>query len=303
MPLRPTVIPRVLKLDVARALKRHKECTNRLRETFDTQIQLDDAQTAAFAVLRDRSARGLFIVVGGPGTGKSVIARLFARERCLHDGVVLMGITNENSALLSAFADTVHTTCDISFRGTVIGSGCGSRNPEIHHSLATCRTFIIDEVFMMTSDLFRQVLHRIAQAQGTDTGTMLARTTILLVGDEKQLPPAQCRSHCKYVADVCDTHHIASDTLFKQTWQDQQRCFRLQTNHRNPGFAHVLPHIANQHVVPLTQAWFDEHVNCLCRVTERSETTLSAATKLRCTASTITSYSTPQVKQLIHCQT
>ena len=181
----------------------------------------------------------------------------------VEDGVIMCAPTNFIKRRLSAYADTLHGMVDIPMGRAFYGL---KTNHTHLRTLATCHTIIIDEAFMVTAQNLEFLLTRLSVAQDLSLDAVLENNTIVLVGDEKQLPPI-CQSTCLYLEDVCTLHHIAVSPHFRQAWHDPARNFFLAVNHRNPAIAHKLAHIANQHNEPLTQAWVDENINnAYCRV-------------------------------------
>ena len=181
----------------------------------------------------------------------------------VEDGVIMCAPTNFIKRRLSAYADTLHGMVDIPMGRTFYGL---KTNHTHLRTLATCHTIIVDEAFMVTAQNLEFLLTRLSAAQDLSLDAVLEHNTIVLVGDEKQLPPI-CQSTCLYLEDVCTLHHIAVSPHFRQAWHDPARNFFLAVNHRNPAIAHKLAHIANQHNEPLTQAWVDENINnAYCRV-------------------------------------
>jgi hypothetical protein len=215
------------------------------------------------------------ILTGGPGTGKSLLARIIARHRCtliptdrhVPDGIVYMAPTNAISKRLSSLSDTIHATCDLPISGSRLNpmslTGTHARH---YRNLATCRTFVIDEFSLIALQDFELLLTRIAQAQDITRGHVLQQNLVLLVGDEAQMPPV-CNRSCTLTADVCPRHHIAAHPDFREAYLKDATCLKLRLNHRNPGFAAALEHIRNQHNVPLTQEWVDSNINCLLDTT------------------------------------
>lgn len=100
--------------------------------------------------------------------------------------------------------------------------------------------------------------------QGVTEEAALRNNTIVLVGDEKQLPPV-CSHRDVPDHGICSRCHIAANPIFRDAWQSASRRLRLDVNHRNPDFAHALETIRNQHEHPLSQEWVDEHINKLVR--------------------------------------
>lgn len=220
-------------------------------------LQLDPSQAAAVEYLTTPGARGLCIVTGGAGTGKSLVARTLVRELAETRGVCLMASTNEAGQLLSTFADTVHATCNIPINGYLFPP-YDAGHPH-SHTLATCSVFLIEEFSMLNKQVFEHAITRIGHAQLSSSDEALSNNLIILIGDEAQCPPI-CGPRCTTYAGVCLCHNIAADTSFKAAYQSN-RCFRLAVNHRNPGFAHTLEAIRDQHARPLTQAWVDANIN------------------------------------------
>lgn len=240
-------------LDVERATAIRDEAADLLPD----DLAFDESQTTAIQSILAPGARGIFIVRGGPGCGKSVIARYVAHQRALEDGVVLMAPTNEVAQRLSKHADALHSSVDIP-----TGTTLRRTAPHNKHlrTLATCHTIIIDEAFMVPAQNLQYVLTRLSEAQDATINHVLATNTILLVGDERQLPPI-CQANCKYLADVCNSHHLCTNIHFKDAWHTASRQLLLDVNHRNPAMAHKLARIAAQHQTPLTQEWVDEQLN------------------------------------------
>ena len=209
------------------------------------------------------TSRGIFMLRGGPGSGKSLLARIIASHRAMEDRVIMCAPTNFIKRRLSAYADTLHGMVDIPMGRTFYGL---KTNHTHLRTLATCHTIIVDEAFMVTAQNLEFLLTRLSAAQDLSLDAVLEHNTIVLVGDEKQLPPI-CQSTCLYVEDVCTLRHIAVSPHFRQAYHDPARNFFLAVNHRNPAMAYKLAHIASQHSEPLTQAWGDENINnAYCRV-------------------------------------
>lgn len=123
-----------------------------------------DALQAAYDRLIDPQHRGLHILTGGPGCGKSFVMRHAAKERAVLDGVCLMASTNAAAQLISHnFADTVHATCDIPVKSTVVrGFNSGAAHAR---TLSTVRCFFIDEFSLLTGASLQRIVTRIAEAQ------------------------------------------------------------------------------------------------------------------------------------------
>jgi hypothetical protein len=96
-------------LDMLRAQAICAEAVGRMPESLTLDIQQHQAVND---IAHDE--RGLFIVTGGAGPGKSLTARCIAHKRAKLDGVVYMATTHKACHLLSEFCDTVHSTCNIS---------------------------------------------------------------------------------------------------------------------------------------------------------------------------------------------
>ena len=246
-------------LDVERATQLRDEALNSL----PPNLQLDATQIAAHEAIVPITSRGLFILRGSPGSGKSVISRLIVYNRAVQDGVIMLAPTNYIKRRMSSHAETVHAMSAIPFGRTFSGL-----KPDHKHlrMLTTCHTIIIDGAFMVTNQNLQFLRTRLSEAQDISLDAVLQKNTIVPVGDEKQLPPI-CNFMCLYREDICTTHHIAVNANFSQAWHDPARNFLLAVNHRNPAMAHKLAHIANQHNVPSTQQWVDENINIpFCRV-------------------------------------
>lgn len=248
------------RLDIMRAQALRAEAHANLPQ----DLQLDPSQAAAVQALTAVDACGLYIVTGGAGTGKSLVARSVVSQLAETRGVCLMASTNEAGQLLSAFADTVHATCAIPVSGAVLPPYSVSSSHS--HTLNTCRVFIVEEFSLLVKQVFAQAVARIGHAQGRSSEQVLNKNLVVLIGDEAQCPQI-CMPYCTTRAGVCSVYHIGAHPPFRAAYESD-RCFRLAVNHRNPGFANTLEAIRNQHAQPLSQEWVDANVNApLVRIT------------------------------------
>ena len=83
-------------------------------------LQLDPTQAHAVHALTNANTVGFQLVRGGPGCGKSLVARAIAAANATNVGVLFMASTNRAGRVLSEFAETVHTTCNIPVDGAVL---------------------------------------------------------------------------------------------------------------------------------------------------------------------------------------
>ena len=137
---------------------------------------LDEAQRAA----RDLIARSpIAILTGGPGTGKTELTGVLIRE-ALNAGkrIAAMAPTGIAASRLSERISCSATTIHRALGAIPLGEGLLIVNEEEHDDTAEADLVVIDEMSMVTSRLFAELLRAIKpDAQ------------LLLIGDPDQLAP------------------------------------------------------------------------------------------------------------------
>lgn len=255
----PTYIPyNIDDVDMDRAEGLRADVSSRINEN----VALDPKQRQVFNHLQ--TATGIYILDGGPGTGKSTVTKLFVLS-CVQKGVIVSASTASAAALLSRkYATTVHKNYVKTGRprkGYVQGSPVTAQE----QCIGCCRVHIVDEYSMLEAEVFKTMLMRITNAQKRESQEeMLKHNLILLVGDHCQLPVVCSCKHAK-PEGICRVHSIATTLEFRSAYETGQ-FIELITCHRNSRWAHVLHHIRTAH--NLTQDYIDREINHVLKTAE-----------------------------------
>jgi hypothetical protein len=156
---------------------------------------------------------GMHVIMGCPGGGKSyVLKRLIQLYREQDADLLITASTGAAARRLSMAANTYHTTCRIPPDGMYIQPLFPS--DPLRMRLRACNVLIIEEFSMMTSKDLQVVIFRLLQAKEVyDFEQLVANMTIIICGDEQQLPPV-CR-HSVQGENVCMTCHITNSVFFQ----------------------------------------------------------------------------------------
>ena len=179
----------------------------------DSQYQLNEEQQLHVDQLSSSQCRGIHVLSGVPGSGKTLCTKLIAQHHLNQGRSVLMSATTGAAASqLSPSANTVHHSFAIGFKGQYMSPLF--ETDAMFHKLKEAKVFIIDEMSMLTQFLFSQVLSRIEEACGEN---FMEDRLIILVGDHCQLPPV-CH-HRNEPGRVCDRCHLSSSMYWpKMQW-------------------------------------------------------------------------------------
>ncbi|KAG2482459.1 hypothetical protein HYH03_018605 [Edaphochlamys debaryana] len=181
-------------------------------------------------------AKGLHLLSGGPGSGKTFTVRKLTRQlRQAGKSVQLAAATGAAAVRLSPYASTAHGAFVLPVgrgaQGKARGGG-GSSFRALSSTDARCMAlqntdvFIIDEYSMLTAAMLHLILMRLWQASGlASIEEMLEQKLIILVGDHAQLP-AVCpcdRRRAKAAAPstigasgLCMACHICTNKFFRE---------------------------------------------------------------------------------------
>ena len=188
-----------------------------------------EQRSAVNAVLSSarRLTGGVHVITGGPGAGKTHIVRYITHAlRSEGLGVALTATTGKAAKLLSnSTAYTLHKAFRIPAKGIAVP--IDTWDPRYNYA-RDASVIIIDECSMLSSANLRVLHSQLMCIKGTD---YLDRTTLVFVGDPKQLPPV-----CKHgeasmdAAGICRYCPLPRSPLLRQ-WKDSGR-LRV---HRIPG--------------------------------------------------------------------
>ncbi|KAK9827574.1 hypothetical protein WJX74_011054 [Apatococcus lobatus] len=160
--------------------------------------------------------KGLHVISGVPGSGKSFlikcIARAFTRG---HKVVRISATTGAAASRLGTFATTAHSFYALPTKTSYIPSL--SRTDVRFEELLGTDVFIIDEMSMLTASNLDIVLYRLYCAAkyiepSVTQANFLDHKLLILVGDHAQLP-AVCHCHVPR-GDMCKTCHFSSSTAW-----------------------------------------------------------------------------------------
>ena len=206
-----------------------------LQEEFQltNSIPLLPQQQSAFDMIT-KADGGLFLLTGGPGSGKSFLTKKLAFHFRDQDKVVLLcGSTGAAAVRLSKYAGTVHSTFTIPIRGPVPHIHAASK---IRPVLEKAEVLFIDEMSMLTADVIDNIMTQLRRIHRVPTNEeVLKKVTIIFVGDHAQLPPV-CKHHLGDDGNLlCKDCHIAHSP-----WWSRMTKVELECNPRfsgDPAFA------------------------------------------------------------------
>jgi type II secretory pathway predicted ATPase ExeA len=146
-----------------------------------------NAEQAAVKAALQSGARGLAVLSGGPGTGKTFLTRRLIHEwRKEGKKLVIAATTGAAATRISRGAQTVHSAFNIPLEGMYLGSM--RRYDALYQRLKDAEVIIIDEMSMLSAPILNLVLFRLQQCGGyPDVKAMLQEKLIILVGDHAQV--------------------------------------------------------------------------------------------------------------------
>lgn len=148
----------------------------RMATAFQHGIVLDDSQAAALALIRDNRVA---ILTGGPGTGKTTIARQVIREaRDSGQRIVACAPTGIAAKRLAESVGYPAVTIHRALGAIPQGEGIMTVQPEQRDATVRADLVVVDEVSMVTSRLFASLLQTVSPS-----------ARLLLIGDADQLAP------------------------------------------------------------------------------------------------------------------
>ena len=164
----------------------------------------NEDQQAIIDSLVDDDTKGLHVICGGPGTGKTYVTQWIAhKHRAAGKSLVLSASTGAAATRLSKHALTNHVAYVLPVNGPARAVAFSDPLRAAVHMKAT---FILDEFSMTTSGQLDTILQRLQTLGGYSTvPAMLQEIKVVLVGDEKQvrhrlmnmpLPGSPISMHC-----------------------------------------------------------------------------------------------------------
>jgi hypothetical protein len=157
------------------------------QEFCTTAPSLSPSQQSTFDTICSAAA-GLFVIRGGPGTGKTYLTRLITHHHVEAGSNVLLAATTGAAAVrLSKGAKTVHSAFAMQPK-KVYMTPLSCNDPRFI-ALSAADVIIIDEFSMMTSRMLDIIMCRLQSVLKCDSiQQVLQRKKIILVGDPHQLP-------------------------------------------------------------------------------------------------------------------
>lgn len=158
-----------------------------LVELADSEDVSPNAEQAEVIQQVQHGATGLFVLSGGPGTGKTFVTRYLIHQwRQMKVPMVLAATTGAAATRISKAAQTVHTAFQIPLEGMYLSSLTSLS--DTYQRLKSAKVIIIDEMSMLSAPMLNLVLFRLQQCGGyPDVKALLADKLILLVGDHAQV--------------------------------------------------------------------------------------------------------------------
>jgi hypothetical protein len=146
----------------------------------------NEDQQAIIDCLVDADTKGLHVICGGPGTGKTYVTQWIAhKHRAEGKSLVLSASTGAAATRLSKHALTNHVAYVLPVNGPARAVPFSDPLRAAVHMKAT---FILDEFSMTTSGQLDTILQRLQTLGGYSTvPAMLQEIKVVLVGDEKQV--------------------------------------------------------------------------------------------------------------------
>lgn len=167
------------------------------------------SQQHVFDQLKKHDFKGLSVIKGGPGTGKSLLIQGIVKfcTEILKRQVLVLASTGIAASRLPG-GRTVHGALKM---------GTGTKRSISYTSFsagtkeyARCKAasvMIIDEAFMLTADVLNTAISKFASTENVHSAeNIFDRKGIILVGDENQLPPiCQHKTKNKHLCQKCLT--------------------------------------------------------------------------------------------------
>jgi len=176
----------------------NQKLTTIMNEPWFTELdtaspELTHSQQACFDQITSAPA-GLFVLQGGPGTGKTFLTQCIAHYHISQGKQVMLAASTGAAAVrFSRAATTVHTAFAIPVRGCYL-TPLDSSDIRFH-AIKESDIIFIDEFSMVTSEILNFILQRLQSImQCNSVEELLTKKTIVLVGDPNQLPPVCTRS-------------------------------------------------------------------------------------------------------------
>jgi len=138
-------------------------------------------------ILRLISEKRNMLITGPGGTGKSTLIKKLSEST---DNTAVTALTGCAALLLNCRAKTLHSWAGIGLGKDSLDKNIDTikRKPHIKKRWTSCRTLVIDEVSMLTPELFER-LDDIGRAIRKEPNRPFGGIHLILVGDFCQLPP------------------------------------------------------------------------------------------------------------------
>lgn len=156
-------------------------------ELVDTEGFMPNKEQAAVKEALLHGAKGIVVLSGGPGTGKTTLIKhmihLWRKAGC---SLVVTATTGAAATRISRGAQTVHSAFNIPLEGMYLGSM--RRFDPLYLRLKAAEVIVIDEMSMLSAPVLNLILFRLQQCGGyKDIPTMLQHKLVVLVGDHAQV--------------------------------------------------------------------------------------------------------------------